>query len=70
MPSGEIDSIFVRFSGEAWFHLSKYTNYQNNRCWSAENLTFIHKMTKMMLGLFDALACVQLELLRNFWYTK
>jgi hypothetical protein len=39
---GEIDSTFILFGCETWFHLSGYVNSQNNRYWSTENTMLIH----------------------------
>jgi hypothetical protein len=43
--AGEIDTTFLCFSDEAWFHLNGYMNSQNNRNWSSENPMLLHKVT-------------------------
>jgi hypothetical protein len=37
--------MLVQFSNAAWFHLRGYTNLQSNKCWSAENSIFIHRVS-------------------------
>jgi hypothetical protein len=40
---GEVDPRLVFFCDEAWFSLRGEVNFQNSRCWSAEN-SDIHKL--------------------------
>jgi hypothetical protein len=41
---GEIDMQLTFFLNEAWFHLQRYINTQNNRYWSSQNPHLTHKV--------------------------
>jgi hypothetical protein len=40
---GEIDQQLTSFSDEAWIHLQRYINTQNNRHWRSQNPHLIHE---------------------------
>jgi hypothetical protein len=41
---GEIDPQLTFYSDEAWFHLQRYINTQNNRYWSSQNPYLTHEV--------------------------
>jgi hypothetical protein len=41
---GDIDPQLTFFSDEAWFHLQRYINMENNRYWRSQNPHLIHEV--------------------------